>query len=263
MDRSDKQTETTEKTFWEKFWSELKLPSVVDPDFKNDRVIAEALKKHVPHGCQKSVAVEIGCAPGKWLVFLHKEMGYRVEGYEYLKAAADASIRNLELSGAAAGDFNIHAADFLEVEAPEKYDLVLSLGFVEHFTGFEDIMRRHFEIARPGGYVFVGIPRLKGINRIFAGFVDRWRKPGMLESHNLGIMEPEIFSALAGKLRARVVFAGYQGGFEPALFDTDAIIPAPLRLMMKVVLKIAGFLLGRVNNGFTSSYVIAVYEKEL
>lgn len=255
----DHAMEKTGKEFWEKFWADLKLPQTVDPSFKNDRVISDVLKENLPRGTGK-VAAEIGCAPGKWLVFLSKEMGYRVEGYEYVQAAAEVSRRNLAACGLPEGSWAVHTADFLSVEAPGKYDLVISLGFVEHFEEFDDIFARHLSMVRPGGYLVLGVPRFKGLNFPLAAFVDIWRRPGILPAHNLAVMEPEVFREAAVRHGLRLKFCDYVGGFEPALFDAAALPFPPLRLAFKALLRICG-LIFRGNSFLASSYVMAVYSR--
>lgn len=251
--------EKTDKEFWEKFWAEVRLPQTVDPAFKNDRVISGVLRDNLPAGAGK-LAAEIGCAPGKWLVFLSREMGYQVEGYEYVQAAADVSRRNLAACGIPDGEWKINTADFLSVEAPGKYDVVISLGFVEHFEDFNDIFDRHLAMVRPGGNLVLGVPRFKGINLPLAAFVDMWRRPAILPAHNLGVMEPEVFREAAAKHGLRLKFCGYVGGFEPALFDASAVPVFPLRLAFKAFLRVCA-LVFRFDSYLTSSYIMAVFSK--
>lgn len=250
----------TEKEFWEKFWAELKLPQTVDMGFKNDRVIARTLLDHLPPG-EGKLAAEIGCAPGKWLVFLNKDLGYSVEGYEYVPAAAETARRNLALCGVPGAENAVRVADFFSVSAPARYDLVLSLGFIEHFDDFGGTFGRHLDLVKPGGYLAIGVPRFKGINRLFAALVDVWREPRILPAHNLAVMEPAVFEDEAARRGLRTEFCGYVGGFEPALFDAAAVPWAPLRWALRAALRALGLLLGGINSAFTSSYVMAVFRK--
>ena len=54
--------EITEKSFWENYWGDIKLPLRVDLKFKNDRIITEVIKKNIPQGNENKRALEIGCA---------------------------------------------------------------------------------------------------------------------------------------------------------------------------------------------------------
>lgn len=250
----------TEKEFWEKFWGELKLPQTVTMGFKNDRVIARALLDHLPNGGGR-LAAEIGCAPGKWLVFLNKELGYSVEGYEYVPAAADAARRNLALCGVPGSENAVRATDFFAVNTPDRYDLVLSLGFIEHFDDFSGTFGRHLDLVKPGGYLAIGVPRFKGLSWFFAALVDIWREPRILPAHNLAVMEPGVFSSEANRRGLITEFCGYVGGFEPALFDAAAVRPAPLRWVLRLALKGFGLLFGKLDSAFTSSYVMTIFKK--
>jgi hypothetical protein len=43
--KNRKSSEITNRDFWKEYWSNIKLPISVDYNFKNDRVIAEIIKK--------------------------------------------------------------------------------------------------------------------------------------------------------------------------------------------------------------------------
>ena len=107
-------SEITNKVFWEEYWSNIALPISVDYNFKNDRVIAEIIKKFVKKVNYDKMMVEIGCAPGKWLTLFNKELCYCVEGYEYIKTAAEKTKENLILNGIPVAQFQIYVDDFLQ-----------------------------------------------------------------------------------------------------------------------------------------------------
>ena len=121
--------EITEQKYWEDFWAGLKLPVKVDLSFSNDRNIANVMLKFLPRNSSFK-AIEIGCAPGKWLIFLHERFGYEIEGCEYLNSAYKQTINNLEMCGVR--NYKIYNYDFFSDSSfLPKYDIVISLGFIE------------------------------------------------------------------------------------------------------------------------------------
>ncbi len=137
-----------DKAFWEQeyYWSDLEPPVRPDMGFSFDRCMVAALERIAPVEPGGSV-IEIGCAPAKWLVFYGERFGARLEGIEYSEQGAELSRRNLEACGLAG---NIRHADFFDCE-PSRNDLVLSMGFIEHFEDLEGVFARHLDFLAPAG----------------------------------------------------------------------------------------------------------------
>jgi len=217
--------ELTKKKFWEEFWKNIKLPQTVNYDFNNDRVIAATIKQFIPKTHFKRKMVEIGCAPGKWLVFFNKELGYLVEGYEYLELAAQKTRENLQLNNVNDHQFHIYAGDFTTVKITERFDVVLSLGFIEHFQNFQEILEKHLTILKDGGRLIIGIPNFHGVNYGIQKFLDRYLRNKILPNHNLTVMKRPTLQDFAQTHNIHLVFNNYIGGFEPALFNVSTVSP--------------------------------------
>src|SRR5690348_6765120 len=99
----------TDTAFWESYWGRMALPDAIDERRSFDRALATGLRKLVR--ADSGDALEVGCAPGRWLAFLAHEFGLRVSGIEYTPDGAAATRRNLELLGVQGAD--IRQADFL------------------------------------------------------------------------------------------------------------------------------------------------------
>src|ERR1700730_3165409 len=126
----------TDTAFWENYWGRFSLPDAIDENRSFDRGLASGLRKLL--GDSKGEVLEIGCAPGRWLAFLSREFNLGVSGIEYTTDGAAATRRNLELLGVKNAD--IREADFLTATPSPKYDVVVSFGFVEHFTDVEAVI---------------------------------------------------------------------------------------------------------------------------
>lgn len=251
----------TEKEFWEHFWENTALPSRIDPSFSNDRVISETLKNYVPPGGGEKVALEVGCAPGKWMIFLSEDLGYISEGCEYVESAVRTTQKNLEICSIP--NARVYHGDFLTMDFEGKaFNLILSLGFIEHFSDPEKIIRRKLSLLKDGGYLVIGIPKFTGLNYHIARIVDKKLDHKILPAHNLVIMEREYFRNLSRVLPLTPVFIDYVGGFEPALFDISRT-PFWFKCAFHALsLALANPIMRHLKIGWCSGYIMAIYRKD-
>jgi len=254
----------TEQAFWEKYWQNLSLPCVVDPNFSFERCLSSVLLERlselplprISEG-RRSV-LEIGAAPGKWLSLFPQDR-YTVAGIEYSQQGMDALQRNMELLGISPREL-IHG-DFFEVEPRPVYDIVMSLGFVEHFDDPVAVISRHIEWLRPGGALVIGVPNFTGVH----GFAQRLLDLSILRAHNTRMMNRDFFNALPTHLDLRQWSFEYLGSFEPALPMTYAQ-KTFANIVPKIILRLMSYprrcrWLDRFNSPFISSYMLAIYLK--
>jgi cyclopropane fatty-acyl-phospholipid synthase-like methyltransferase len=250
--------ELTEKQYWEAFWDRVVLPSKVNLDFSNDANIATILNKFLTINSEKR-AFEVGCAPGKWLIYLAENFNYSVDGCEYIEAASKKTRENLNICGIT--EYNIYTGDFLEIEFENKYDVVISLGFIEHFVDSDSVCKKHASLLKENGILVIGVPKLTGLNYYLAKQVDKSIDDKLIPNHNLDIMNLEHFKKMGNVIGCDNMFVDVIGGFEPALFD---ISKSPI--WFKIVFHIINLIINnsffrRINHPYYSSYIIGVYQK--
>ncbi|MBI1765633.1 MAG: class I SAM-dependent methyltransferase [Acidobacteria bacterium] len=194
------------------------------------------MKTHLPPQAGLQV-LEVGSAPGENLVRLRRKFGYDVYGVEYAEVGVAINRANFAQAGIA--DDRVIQADFFAPEFQtryrERFDIVVSRGFIEHFDDVTVVLERHLTLLKAGGRLVVTIPRLTGINYPLCRFFDA----ELLDKHNLKIMEQAAFAALFAPLPLQPQFCGYFGTFSFQLFDTKAPRGARfalLRLSWKVQL---------------------------
>jgi SAM-dependent methyltransferase len=250
----------TEKEFWDNFWNNITLPSKVNKNFSNDRIIADFLKKNLPSGEKSKTALEIGCAPGKWMIFLNEELQYLVEGCEYLDSAVKITRENLEINNIRNAE--IHNGDFLSYDFKgNQYDVVISLGFIEHFSNPESVVSKMCAILKNGGFLIIGIPKFTGLNYYIAKYLDNKAKNKLLPAHNLKIMNLLFFYELAKKDKIKPIEITFSGGFEPALYDISAT-PFWFKLLFQgLTILFHNRLSQIISSEFYSSYILAAYKK--
>jgi len=205
--------EFASEAFWEDtYLGDVVLPCRVRSEMPIERCLMRELERYaaVTRGAH---VLEVGCAPGRWMVFYAERFGANVDGVEYAEGAAALTERNLEACGVAG---QVHHADFWEFRAPERYDLVLSLGFIEHFENPEAAFRRHAELIAPGGRLALGVPNFRGVTRV----LQKWFDPAWLTLHNPAAVRGDIFLASAPALGLSLLTDRYLGGFDPDMIST-------------------------------------------
>jgi SAM-dependent methyltransferase len=226
----------TSEEFWESFWKNVTIPVQYDPDFNNDRAIGDIIMRFAPGVSDFSKkAIEIGCAPGKWMLFLLGKLGYTVHGCEYIRSGVEKTRQNFEYFHVPAENYRIFQGDFFTLDLECDYDLVLSLGFIEHFKDFRLVMERHLALLKKGGLMIVGLPRFIGINWLIQMIIDRHtadKARRYLPLHNLRTMNLRIFRKFAASSGCELVFNEFVGGFERALFPVEIVPSARVREML-------------------------------
>lgn len=250
--------ELTERQFWENYWTNCKLPSEVDVNFSFDRCLANALKAHCPS--MEGDVFEVGCAPGKWLAFMAKEFGLDPCGLEYSEAGMKATMANFNLLGLAID--SIITGDFFQSAPTRQFDVVMSFGFIEHFTDVDAVVDLHLKWLKPGGILILGVPNFRGIYSFIQGALDN----DILEKHNLNIMNLAYFNQLAHRFSLEKVFLNYIGSFEPSLPIAKYKYGNPLQFLVKSGLWLARRLrnfklFDQMNSRYFSSYILAIYRK--
>src|SRR5262245_25117571 len=145
-------------------------------------------------GLEGAKVVEIGSAPGEFLVRFSNQYRCIPYGIEYSEVGVDVNRATFERHGF--DPRNVIHADFFDDALRERYaeyfDVVFSKGFIEHFTDLGPLIQRHLDLLKPGGYLLVDVPNFRGMNNPLARFFDR----GAIPRHNLEIMEHAAFSKL-------------------------------------------------------------------
>jgi len=202
--------ELTDQTYWDQFWAECKLPAEAEKT-ADDLMTYEILNifdKFLSTDASKSV-LEIGGAPGRFLVYLTKKFKYKAHALDYSTIGCQKTQENFKLLGL---DVTVYQLDLLSSEIhPPFFDVVYSLGFVEHFEDIGLIIKKHLDLLKPGGILLIEIPNFLGI---YAPFM-RIFAPNMLSMHNLNAMDTRKWNTFERDLDLGVLFKGYLGGFSP------------------------------------------------
>lgn len=190
-------------------------------DYTNNFIWEYLLPKYLPKDSSKKI-IEIGCAPGKYLLDFKDRLGYEPYGVEYSEKGVEITKSNFVKKGIS--EHNVIQADFFDSvfhdQNDAKYDVVFSRGFIEHFDKPEYVVKLHKDLVKSGGYIVVMIPNLSGVNN----FLARILNIDSYNLHNTSIMNESAFKSLFTQNDLEQNFCGPVGFFSWGLFNTNSKI---------------------------------------
>lgn len=205
--------EKTELAHWESAWAarpRLSFPSGLDIGTHN---VLRLLRRYLRPGMRY---VEIGCAPGKILTWVAREIQAPVCGIDYSPTGIDTArwlCNGLEIQA------DIRCEDAMNSSFEEgTFDLVFSCGLIEHFDDPAPMVAAHVRLLAPGGTALIAVPNYSGIYLRLQALCD----PANLAIHNLGIMNETGMKALAPTAPDLTSRAFRFGSFSPWLVSLPA-----------------------------------------
>jgi len=151
--------------------------------------------------------IEIGCAPGNYLVKFRREFGVDAFGIDYEEEGHAKTVRNVSRYGIP--EENIILADFFDENFlsanREKFEVVFSAGFIEHFEHPEEVIKKQASLLSKNGLLICIIPNAKYL-------VEFLSDKKTISLHNQSIMNPEAFRKLFDPGDLEVKYCGYFGG---------------------------------------------------
>lgn len=190
----------TSVAHWDRLWKSPVSARLPSPLHVTNRNIQRLLRPSIRPG---SRVLEIGCSPGKTLAWAASR-GAQVSGLD-ISSEGVARCRQLFEALSLKGEFRCE--DLLGTTyCPGDFDVVYSLGLIEHFDDPRPIVEAHVSLARPGGTVIMAIPNFGG----FQGRLMKHLAPDAAALHNLSIMTPRALLRLAAPpfVKARTFRSG-------------------------------------------------------
>ena len=150
------------KEFWDERHTAIGLakayprPGLHFLDFELDSVFRKYLS-----AMKGRRILEVGCGSSVWLPYCRKEFGLEVSGIDYSEAGLRTAREILMAHGAEA---ELILGDFLEPPEAQRgrFDIVFSLGVIEHFSDPGSILRILGKYLRPGGTIITWVPNTTG-----------------------------------------------------------------------------------------------------
>ena len=193
------------KSYWENFQtSGGKLEITFNPRRRNFSDLHRLFERHLPKEAGLRF-LEVGCWPGRFMWYFERYFGYEVSGLDYLESSCRQTEQFMAAAGVAA---RVICADLFTYvpNTDERWDVVASFGLVEHFSDSAEVISRHAQLARPGGYVAIVIPNLQGLY----GWILKHTDSEAFRAHQV-ISLDELKAASAQVTGIRLLEAGYYG----------------------------------------------------
>lgn len=159
------------------------------------------------HGEYKT-AVEIGCFPGGFINAIGKR-GYQISGFDTHPDVEKINELLSQDNEIKAGKFFLESLDE-HLKRNIDYDLVISMGFIEHFDDWPLIFKKHVELCKPGGIIIIGAPNFSTpLQRALHTVLDKKN----IENHCLHAMYPIAWNGYLRSLGLLVRHCGNYGNF--------------------------------------------------
>lgn len=250
----------TEKEYWDDRWGRIRLPAIIEPTTSHpiNKEILRLLWGFLPK--ERLSAVEIGGAPGQFVAYLGKYHGYRTSIIDYSEIGCQKTKENFDLLGL---DVDIYQRDFFsDLSDLPRFDVVLSMGFIEHFSDLKDVLRRHVNLLAKGGILVLGVPNFAGVSQV----VLKRTAPQMFSRHNLDAMDLRNWSVLEDTYGLTALFKGYIGGFAPKNLtrcEHRTLTNLSIRYFFKMLHRLVSLFpfLRRYNSPTWSAYLLGIYKR--
>lgn len=163
--------------------------------------------------------LEIGSAPGLWLTWIHQNTRTTVSGIDY---STEGIAKQKELFSRRGVDGESRCEDVLTCSFPENtFDVVYSLGVIEHYNDPTAMIDAHLRLAKPGGTVAIVIPNYSGLHLALQWFFDSEN----LKIHNLNLMNYASLQRCAPKTGVVDLRISPFGRFDPGLITLKNRLP--------------------------------------
>jgi SAM-dependent methyltransferase len=180
--------------------------------------------------------LEIGCAPGKLLAFVAAVLRADASGLDYSKRGmeyANQLFQALSIQG------DLRCEDLFKTTFQEgAFDVVYSVGVIEHFDDPRDVVERHVRLCKPGGTALIWIPNYGALY----GRIQRWCDPANLAIHNIDIMNPDALAELVPTAVADKVEVLYEGFVTGSLLSLQKRWPPPVASVVSLALNVIGLM---------------------
>lgn len=175
-----KQQDLAGKTHWDSIYEGAPGSAESwEPSTYEELALAQMLGRAAAAAEAKSI-LEVGCGSSVWLPYLARTASARVAGLDYSREGCEAARARLRAAGVTGEVF----CEDLFSEAADRigqYDLVYSLGVVEHFADLADVVGKIARFVRSGGVLFTEVPNLRSVH----GLLTWLYQPELLAKHVL------------------------------------------------------------------------------
>jgi SAM-dependent methyltransferase len=247
-----------DKSFWNNSWSKLSFERYygIEKYLALSSRMGGLFKRFLKKG--DSSILEIGCARAKQLIYFAKEFGYRVWGIELSEPGAELARKNLSLAGVKG---TILCEDMLNTSLPEEsFDVVYSMGLVEHFDNPEEAIDAHSKLLKNGGTMIITVPNFR--NSIYLSGCRLFGvRDWILKMHNLDTMDRGWWLEVMERKGLEIVYLDYFGNLDFSL-SFGLFTLKPILYVMLALNQVIGYATYfMVSSRYLSPYLVIIARK--
>lgn len=216
----------TDREFWLNYWESHRAEIMVP--VANSNLFSSLYDSYFQKYPIKS-ACELGGFPGSFSVYLKKKYGVEATLVDYVipRDILSEFFKTNQLNDT---DISVIEADIFNFEPQIKYDLVFSIGLIEHFENSKEIISIHLKYMAENSHLIILLPNFTGLNGWFQRKFDR----ANYDKHYIPSMNPTILKNILDELGLKNTSAGYLGKFGIWL-ERENQQPSWVRIFKKAV----------------------------
>lgn len=196
------------KDYWDSILGGARLPLSVNRKQYSAWLIDSFFRDFILKGNYRTL-LEAGAGSSAWLPYLAKEYHLKVSGIDYSEPGCRICEENLKLQGIDYGE--IICADIFNWKDDSKYDIIISLGLIEHFENPGEVLKIAADHLNQSGLIITVIPNLTGLN----GTITRLFMPEVYGIHKK--ISADGLRQLHEETGFRTLKCGYTGLFYPMM----------------------------------------------
>lgn len=253
-----KENDMVGKDLWDNSWADSIKYQGIERYLAINKKLDLLFKRFLQKGNKK--ILEIGCAKAKKLIYFAKEFYYDIYGIDYSENGVDSAIENLRRAGVKG---TILYEDIFETSLEENsFDIVYSMGLIEHFKDPTDIIDAHIKLVKKGGIVIITIPNYNidslyfHLSRILG--IDK----KLLDTHNVDLMIKKNVIKNFDKKNLKKLMIDYFGPIDISLIFTG-IKATPILYLSHIINQLIGYSTFFIKNSkYFSPYLVIMVKKE-
>ncbi len=216
----------TTKAYWEKSYVAKSLSG------RPNSPLQDVFNKFLPKNSEWT-AIEIGAYPGRNLAALTLSHGYSPVALDYLSKVSQLK-DYFEHFGI--GNVETINEDLFEWETDRQFDVVFSLGFIEHFDDPELALKRHWALLREGGYMVIGFPVFGPVQLLLRRLICTNEKfEEIVSTHNVDMAQLAKLNIITQSLQGgEEVFSGHLGNMGTWFRTSDPYVRPSRRIILRL-----------------------------
>ena len=246
------------KDIWEITWGKSVFGDYlgIEENLAINKKMDLLFNKYLDKGNKK--ILEIGCAKAKKLIYFSKRFGYSIYGLDYSEQGVRLAKKNLQFANI---EGTIRCENVFDTSfGDESFDIVYSLGVIEHFDDINNIISAHIKLLKKTGTLIITVPNFKYtlyfyMSKLFG------KDKKLLEEHNLDAMDKILLEKIAKDLKLNILYLDYFGPIDLMLVPYGVKNKNLLILMhiLNQIISYSTFVLPLPK--FLSPYLVLIAEK--